>query len=213
VDSETVQNLWRAAVAAAGIDPEKALLFEFRGDPSPSACRAKTWAPGSTIDNPDDRAALGERLDEANSEGGRAGCRIGVWIDRSPESLAGVLRHELEHCLQFEAHGHVLQTLHDRAVEILSEQAGGLDGSGSLYNKIPMEVDATSAAAIFVRSIFGNLRIDSFLRARHEDAALFRLPEGSQPVDSLLCRMKRFILIDGPRLANDFATRTSKGVA
>jgi hypothetical protein len=182
-------------------------LYVFPGEVSRSGESSKTWLRGSLIDDPTDCDAMGDRLREANGAH-RSLCRVAVWAERSIESLAALMRHELEHDRQLQRHGWSLQHLHDRAVEVLSEHAGGLPGSASLYQQIPMEADANAAAAMFVRRRYGAVRIDALVSAEHHDAAMYRPTEGPLPIPSLPSRMERFILVDGEELAIAFATRT-----
>ncbi len=205
-----VDDLWLAALADTGIDAEDALLLTIPGEQSKNGYSGKTWSRGSLIDELEDCEALGERLAAANSDEGRAVRRVALWIDQSSEGAAAILRHELEHAVQLDLDGQALQDLHDRALDVLIRLAGGLAGSGSLYNVIPMEADANAAAATFVRSRFGHERIDSLLQVGDKHAALFRLREGPKPVDSLRVRMERFVSVDGPRLARDFADRNGR---
>ena len=142
-----LDELWRAALNDAGIDPGDALMFVFPGAGSKNGDTAKTWVRGVLIDDPNDCESLGIHLEEANSDWARAVCRVAIWTDRSHEGVAGLMRHELEHSRQFDVHGEALQRLHARAVDVLIEHAGGSPGSNSLYNAIPMEADANAAAA------------------------------------------------------------------
>ncbi len=206
-EEDGIDEIWRAALADAGIQYACATLFRVPGESSSDGLGAKTWAPGSTIDDPNDMVVLGSQLEGANSDLGRASCRVAVWIDRSPEGIAALIRHELEHNLQFQVHGAVLQRLHDRALNVLVQHAGGLPGSGALYNAIPMEADANAAASRFVRKRYGDERIYSLIRAEDKDAAAFRSTAPPLPLHSLRQRMKAFIETEGPELARAFAER------
>lgn len=210
--AEELAAIWEAALSDAGIAADNAVLFAFPGGQSNGGYQAKTWLRGSTIDDPDDCAALGVRLPVANEDMYRTKCRVAIWTDRSPEGISALLRHELEHCLQLDAHGHRLQLLHDRAVAVLSHHAGGLPGSGLLYNVIPMEADANAAAGVFVRSRFGDDRIDALIRGDDKDAAALRPKAPPPPIESLEERMTRFIKVDGPQVAQDFKARFDRSI-
>lgn len=205
VSENCLRELWEAALADAGVEPGDAFLFALAGRTSSCGYRAKTWLRGSVIDAPDDVDAFGERLAEANSEPIRWLRRVAVWTgDRSLEGLAATLRHELEHTLQLDAFGRVLERLHERALSMLIEHAGGKPGSGVLYQAIPMEADANAAAAQFVRTRFGDARIDELVEAGDPDVAAMRRLEPPAPLEGLSERMKRFVKESGPAMAREF---------
>jgi hypothetical protein len=149
---------------------------------------------------------------EANGEPGRSKRRVAIWTDHSEEGIAATLRHELEHTIQHEGQGRVLQRLHDEAFDVLCRIAGGLPGSNLLYNMIPMEQDANAAAAVFVRSLFGDARIDALVASGDKHSAMFQSREGPQRVASMRERMENFVHTDGPRIATEFV-RTNPGPA
>ena len=104
----------------------------------------------------------------------------------------------------------MLQRLYDEAFDVLCKIAGLVPRSNLLYNMIPMERDANAAAAVFVRSLFGDARIDSLVDAGDKHSAMFRSREGPQPIASIRERMEHFVKTDGPRIATEFV-RTNPG--
>ena len=199
-----IDELWQATLRDAHIEAFDARLIKLPGERAPNGVSAMTWVRDDTI-FPED---LGGPVGDANDEEIRDLRRVAIWINRIPEGNAGLLRHELEHTHQYEDHGKGLQQLHACAEDILIRHAGGVPKSGSLYNLIPMEADANAAASAFVRSIFGDERIDSLLAARDEHSGLFRAGEPPKPVATLKTRMEDFVA-HAERIATDFA-RTAR---
>lgn len=181
---------WEAALQDAGIDIGEVALIWRPGRPRAAGLEAASWIPGSTIDPEfDDDHEFIEMLLWGNSDGIRQLRRVMVWTERTPEGLAGLLRHELEHTIQI-AVDVELDHLHQRACEELSR----LSATGRSYNAIPMEVDANRAAARFLRRRYGADRLHRLVLAGDTDAACFRPTTDPDPTDSLVPRMKAFIL-------------------
>jgi|SRR5665213_1997187 len=196
--------MWQAALLDAGIDATDARLIELQGKHAPNRVSAMTWVRGDRM-FPED---LGGPVGDLNEDHVRGLRRVAIWVDRSPEGSAGLLRHELEHTNQYERFGKLLQQLHARAESILIQYAGGIEGSAQLYNKIPMEVDANAAASAFVRSIFGDALIDSRVANGDEHIALFRRQAPPEPIESLRTRMEGFVSTEAGRISTEFALRS-----
>jgi hypothetical protein len=130
-------------------------------------------------------AEVSALLRDLNSDECIDAIRVLVWRDRTTEGLAAVIRHELEHAVQNEAHGQSVERLYHLALQVLAVRVNGLPGNGFLYTIIPNELDANAAAAIFVRTRYGRERIIELLEARDEDSAAFRSLVGPAPVDTL----------------------------
>lgn len=205
---EDFNELWHAALADACVDPADAVLFPLPGSQSSAGFGGKTWLRGTLIDDAADVEALGAYLIEANTHPARQLRRVAICIGgRSREGLAAALRHELEHTLQLELFGEILQRLHDEAYSVLIENAGGLPGSNVLYQRIPMEADANAAAAHFVRKFFGDSRIDELVEAGDPDRAAMRAQERPLRLETLAVRMEHFIDASGPGIAIEFRRR------
>lgn len=112
-----------------------------------------------------------------------------IWTERTPEGLAGLLRHELEHTIQLAADVE-LDHLHHRAFEELAKRGA----TAKAYNAIPMEVDANRAAARFLRHRYGVGRLKHLVTEGDADAACFRPTMEPEPLDTLVSRMGAFIL-------------------
>lgn len=187
---DDVIHAWEAALEDAGIDVGDVALLWRQGRPPAQGQHAASWRPGSIIDPEfDDDHQLIEMLLWANSDGIRCLRRVMIWTERTPEGLAGLLRHELEHTVQIAADVE-LDHLHHRAYEELAKRSV----TGKSYNSITMEVDANRAAARFLRRRHGADRLQQLLLAGDTDAACFRPTMDPDALETLVDRMKMFIL-------------------
>jgi hypothetical protein len=185
-----VVESWRAAVDDAGIDIGEVALFWRPGRPRPTGQEAASWRPDCDIDPEfDDDYEFILALDWANRKPIRGLRRVMVWTDRTPEGLAGLLRHELEHTIQVAAHAE-LEHLHQRAIEELTKRGG----TGRSYNAIPMELDANRAAARFLRRRYDVERLRQLVASGDQEAACFRPTKDPGALDALVDRMRAFIL-------------------
>lgn len=181
---------WRASVADAGTTLGDVALIWRQGRPRPTGQAAASWRADSDIDAEfHDDYEFTPALEWANSDQMRGLPRVMVWVGRSPEGLAGLLRHELEHTVQIAAHVE-LDHLHHRAFDAVRKRGG----TGKSYNAIPMEVDANRAAARFLRRRYGTDRLRQLLDAADEYAACFRPTADPEGLNTLPDRMRRFIL-------------------
>ncbi|MHB8463371.1 MAG: hypothetical protein ACYDH6_24555 [Acidimicrobiales bacterium] len=183
-------DAWRAAVGDAGITLGEVGLIWRKGRPRPTGQEAASWRADSDIDAEfDDDYEFTPALRWANSDRIRGLPRVMVWVGRTPEGLAGLLRHELEHTVQVAAHVE-LDHLHQRAFDEVRKRGG----TGRSYNAIPMEVDANRAAARFLRCRYGSDRLRQLVDAGDVDAACFRPTADPDGLDTLTERMRLFIL-------------------
>lgn len=187
---DEVVEAWRAAVDDAGITLGDVALIWRRGRPRPTGQEAASWTADSDIDPEfDDDHEFIPALQWANGDPIRGLPRVMVWVGRTPEGLAGLLRHELEHTVQIAAHVE-LDHLHQRAFDEVRKRGG----TGKSYNAIPMEVDANRAAARFLRRRYGSDRLRQLVDAGDTDAACFRPTADPDGLDTLTERMGAFIL-------------------
>ncbi len=200
------RELWQAAMADVGIDPSQALLFTLPGESSSSGFSARHWSRNRYIDAAQEPADLVSAIEQMNQDDCVDAYRVAVWTERSEEGIAALLRREAEHPRQFEMHGRCLLDLYDLAEGVLQEYAGGLAGSALLYQAIPLEFDANAATAVFVRSRYGDDRIDELLRAGDKDSAAFRALVPPPSPDKLPERVVLF-LASMPHLCSRFADR------
>jgi len=187
---ENVINAWRAALGDAGIGIREVALIWRPGRPRPTGQQSASFPPATCIDPEwDDDHEFVQMLTWANGDPIRGLRRVMIWVERTPEGLAGLLRHELEHTIQIAAHGE-LYLLHQRAYEELAKRGA----TGNSYNAIPMEVDANRAAARFLRALYGTRRLEERIEAGDLDAACFRPRLEPEPLNTLVDRMSAFIL-------------------
>lgn len=187
---DDVSETWQAAVDDAGLTLSEVALIWRPGRPRPTGQEAASWRTGIDIDPEfDDDYELLPAIGWANSALIRPLRRVMIWVERSPEGLAGLLRHELEHTVQLSAHVE-LDHLHHRAFDEVRKRGG----KGKSYNAIPMEVDANRAAARFLRRRCGSDRLQQLIDADDRDAASFRPTVDPDSLDTLVDRMREFIL-------------------
>jgi hypothetical protein len=96
------------------------------------------------------------RLEEANSDDSRKLHRIVIPTSPTERVLfAALVRHELEHALQWDAMLGIFD-LHDFIEhEVLPQIAGELEGcKGGLVNTIPTEIDRNAAASVYIHERF-----------------------------------------------------------
>lgn len=187
-----IESVWLAALADAEIDPAGALLYCFPG----SECggyNAHTWMRSHTISQDGALSDLSQTLSEMNDEECIDAYRVALWMDRGIEATAALLRHELEHGLQLEAHGQRLIDLYGLCIDVLNERAAGLVGGSLLYQMIPMEFDANAAASVFARVQFGDERVNRLLADKDADSAALRSLLPPPRVGTLPKRMVQFL--------------------
>ena len=185
-----VTETWRAALDDAGLSLGEVALIWREGRPRPTGQEAASWRADSDIDPEfEDDYGFIPALEWANSDPIRGLPRVMVWVGRTPEALAGLLRHEVEHTVQVAAHVD-LDHLHQRALD----EVRGRGGTGKSYNAIPMEVDANRAAARFLRRRYGAERLGQLVEAGDLDAPYFRPTADPGGLDTLPERMRAFVL-------------------
>ncbi len=194
-----IEAIWLAASEDAGLNPDECLLYVLDGAKSETGYSGWHFAHGSFIPEGDDLGpTLNALLPEMNSDECIDAVRIVVWRERTVEGLAGLIRHELEHALQDEAHGMKVEELYRLAMGVLAERVGGLPGGGLLYTVIPNEFDANAAAAMFVRARYGRDRVLELLEADDErtaqDRALWRSLTPPAPIEGLPERLLAFFI-------------------
>lgn len=177
VDLEALRGFmggeWDRAVADAGLDPETVAYWI--ADETPDEIRdrgAMYFTPGRDPDPP--YALTDEQYAEATSPEFCGRHRIVIHLDYElPAGLsddavkayfAAVIRHELEHARQQQAQGgqEALEVDQNLVDPVLSHKAGGIKGGAVFYNYKPMEMDANAAAAVYVRTHYGDV-VDELL--------------------------------------------------
>lgn len=183
-----VLDAWTAAVDDAAVNVAQVALIWRQGVPPQGDNQATTWRPNTVVEHVGGEE-MTEMRDWANYELSRGLPLVMIYIDRPIEALAGLLRHELEHVVQLAAFPE-LTDLHERADEELRIRLG----TGKSYNAIPMEDDANRAAARFLRRRFGADRVRELVAAGVAETACMRPTEAPQCLETLVERMRGFIL-------------------
>jgi hypothetical protein len=157
--SPAVSSAWAIACADAGfVLGETAWLFEMAGQP-PTSQHAVHFEPGSAVVIDIHCRFTDEQLVLLNTRPTRYGDRVAVYPEafRDPRELAAVLRHELEHAVQFRLQPEAYQAS-DLLERMLSEARVYVGrGGNSLINALPIESDANAAAANLVCSEYGGI--------------------------------------------------------
>ena len=116
------------------------------------------------LDLEGEHALSAEQLAEAQSDEVAARHRVVVYMDYEPTDgpipaetrlavFGATMRHELDHARQQSVCGNdVFHFDHEIVDHILRVKFGGLPRSAAYYNVKPMELDANSAAAMFLRA-------------------------------------------------------------
>lgn len=200
-----IEKVWLAALDDTEIDPAAALIYTLDGETGDEYTAywypRGTWIPANGEPN-----AIHLPLDEMNHDDCIGADRIVVYIDRTIEAIAALIRHECEHARQYDVHGQNLIELHGLTVGVIRERVGDLPGGAILYQAIPVEMDANAAAAQFVRTRFGASRIDELLKACDKDSAAFRSLVGPPAIETLPDRVILF-LATVPDLCQCYADR------
>lgn len=156
-----VEGLWVQALRDAKIRKRDSLLLITTA----GNARGMAWPRGEIIEM--DRSESMLSLEEcARANRRRNAYRVSLRLAErhgggsyiGPEVAAAIMRHELEHHRQFDEDPnlHVAYQACLGAVQGVADQSTHI----SLYNRIPMEMEANLAAARFVRTLFGDDRID-----------------------------------------------------
>lgn len=205
--SSEFEAVWLAALADAELAPSEAMVYPMAGRQSTNGFVARHWLRRRPIDPSSESPELESTIEQMNDEACLDAYRVAIWADRSLEGIAALLRHELEHARQLDAHGKQLLGLYEVAEDVLKEHVGGLKGGALLYQMIPVEFDANSASAVFVRAYFGDQRIDELLRDCDPDSAAFRGRLPPPPLDTLPERMLQY-LAAVPHLCQSLSDRS-----
>jgi hypothetical protein len=141
----------------------------------------------------------GAALEEANSAEVINKQRIAVYAEFDEADplevaiLGAKLRHELRHAEQrLSACAAELFSLAELADEIARVKVGGLPGGATIYNLMPIEVDASAAAAGFLRAHHGAVVADVL---RGDDAALARSNTPPEDLADLPAKTVAFMFI------------------
>lgn len=177
------------ACADAGLPVDRFQVLPTQQDDEPNA-DAVWYRPYALVPDRVDHA------DSANQPGSLELHRVVVCMHRVHDivTLAAVLRHEVEHARQWEAHGGRVDDLHGLTFDVLRQVAGGIDGcGGQLINSTPVEIDCNAAASVYIRQRFQEHEVDELLRDDRRRLACSLIGPG--PIDALPARMVAFLFV------------------
>ena len=197
---------WIAALGDAKQPIDRVVLFVVEGA-SPTGDRAKAFQIGEPIASNVESDVGRELFRIANDREIRDLGRIVVWLDDHPSVvLAGLLRHELEHCCQFHTHGNGLDDRFDDALQSI-DPARVAPNSNVLYQHIPMERDANAAASRFVRARFGHDVVEPLVEREYP----LLVPAARPVLATIPERMDEFVEGVGAALAESFVAHVDAG--
>lgn len=192
---------WPLAVEHAGIPQEKLSLWKAETTPDDlKGIAAHHFGPNL---NPDPPYAFSEKqYEEATSAGIREKHRTVMNLDYdypdglSPEAtqalIGALLRHELQHAQQIERWGPDLFNIYDQFVLPAMGRAFGGSIPNIHINLTPIEFDANSAAAEYLRQNHAD-HIPAIEKTNNGNLARIATP--AQPVETLMSRTIAFLYL------------------
>lgn len=163
------------------------------GEKSPRGHNAAFWHQSSRLTGDRDAQPM---IDEIVAARGRGEPFVAIWRAEHPiQVCVALLRHELEHACQVDAHGEGLLDLYDLTMQVLNESTE--PKAGQFYHAVPMERDANEAASCYARGVFGDEVIDALVVGEPESAPMLRRYPEEAAVDSLPDRMIDFLATHG----------------
>jgi hypothetical protein len=168
---DVISDETAAAIAAAGIEPERVLVHVHQRAYVPNGRLSGHYRPGQPAEAGDELGLDADDLARLNAHDALQVHRVVLYADYGLEPgarwvFAGLLRHELEHARQFDALGGVAFELSQLIDTIHEARFGTVDEEKYLYRAKPDEQDANAAAATYLSERFG----DEALERLHTDA-------------------------------------------
>jgi hypothetical protein len=195
LSDEEVQAECRAALADAGLAAERVRFFQL-SEMGKGGLGAAWFRPYTEIE-PADPGFPGDddQREEANSAENRELHRITVPAGVDDRVLfAALVRHELEHARQWDAHAGIFELQDFIEYDLLREVAEGLDGCGGwLINTIPSEMDCNAAASVYITRRFSEAQIQPIRNGQNRYLACSLIPP--PPPETLPARMTAFAYI------------------
>ncbi len=199
-----MNELWELACRDAGFVPGQDVVLQALPGRPPGG-EQQAWAvwlmPDVQAHSNPSFPLTGAQIAALNAPDARDKVRVLAFTDAQPEVLLGYLRHELEHARQLKINP-ADAAFSPIVMLAITKQFGDLDGTGSIYNLLPREVDANAAAAALIRAHFGP-QPSAHYRGLH--AALFRPTDPPEDPTTLFFRTfcLGYLLKDGLRAAFD----------
>ena len=151
---------WHSALADAGLDDADVHLVVCAGAAVSGPPTGASYNRGDELTgalDADGIVVTPEKVREANAHGNISRYRVAVLEDIDPEDpievafLAAVIRHELEHCRQWEA-GSQASKLYGLVDQVIDHVCGAdAERRGELNNVQPIEADANAASSAYLR--------------------------------------------------------------
>jgi hypothetical protein len=181
VGRASIRREFELARVHSRLAPGKVRLIIATPPPEPRAEWAVWYYPGFEITGESGPLLRGNQREAANSAGQLGLHRLVVRTDldlprrTAVAVLAGLIRHELEHAIQWEAEGWPLFELDLLTDQLIDAKAGPAPRDAPLYRRKPREEDANAAAADFLRyqhpecldNIAGDDRFAELVRSNH----------------------------------------------
>jgi hypothetical protein len=152
--------LWGDALADAGVDDADVHLVVCAGAAGPGPTTGASYNRGDELPgslDADGIVVTSQKLAEANAPENRSRLRVAILEDVDPDDpeevafLAAVMRHELEHCKQWQA-GSEASALYSLVTQVIEHVADGdQELAGWLINMQPIEADANAASSAYLR--------------------------------------------------------------
>jgi hypothetical protein len=194
LSEDEIEEEFACALADAGLSPDHVRFYRLPGLPSEDA-HAAWFRPYFDI-RADDRTFPDDaQRAEANRWESAELHRIAVPAApiESP-MFAAVVRHELEHACQWEAHVGIPECHEFIRGIVLPEIALGLDGcAGALVNSMPTEIDCNAAASLYIAKRFSADEVQAIRDGPQSQLACALLPP--PPPDTLPARMIAFAFV------------------
>lgn len=172
----------------ARLAADEVFFVPFSVPPPPTISAAAFYEPGA-VPSPQEAGVLdasGLAIMQERRGKFRVTCYLGFPSD---EHTTGIIRHELEHVVQFKGGGGTRTFKLAKALYEVLDHVGyqALPANGQVYNLIPIELDANGAASRFVRIVYGAEHADRL--AREVDPGIFRRRPGPEDVETLPMRL------------------------
>jgi hypothetical protein len=156
---------WHAALADAGFDDRDVHLVVCAGAPVTESPKGVSYNRGDELKGAreaDGIVVAAQKLSEANAPENVSRYRVAVLEDFDQDDpvelalIAAIMRHELEHCRQWEA-GSQASELYGLVDEVIACVCGDdEERRGELTNTQPIEADANAASSKHLRGRYPN---------------------------------------------------------
>jgi hypothetical protein len=187
--------VWQRALDDSNLTEANARLYFFDASAPPTTASGDTFAPGQSLSRGWPPISDADRQ---SANAARGAFRIVVDTrEKDPILLWALVRHELEHCRQYQRYGTSLSQLGHAIDETLERLHGRVPGVYTLYNVMPSESDANAAASGFARRTFGSDACDRLLS---DDWAVLIQQQSPAAIDDVGLRQVCFAAVHAQAL-------------